>query len=195
MSGDVEFGELVTLLDKVAPDRLEAIRRIYPEHSVQLRPGGVMGESSLTLGCTIALESLKAAGPAALTLVGKLRRRLAWSWRFDLIAKLATAAGAASAIGLLASNVIGLDKVMIASAVTLLGSLAGLVFSFLQRDEGAGSVPEAYNKLIKALVELDRLQRVLPPLCAESDNSEVQAAVASANSTAQILNELTLRFG
>jgi hypothetical protein len=182
-------------LSHAAPDRLDILRTRFPRDAVQLRPGGILGDSSPNIGCAVALDALAVYGPAAANLRAKLKSRLAWSWRFDLFAKFAAACGSGGAVGVLVTGVVAVDKAIVASAVALFGSLCGLLFSYLQRDETAGSVTDAYNKLIVSLVELDQLQRSLPPLCAATDSPELRAALASANNTAKTLNELVLRFG
>jgi hypothetical protein len=188
-----EFGELVSLLARVAPDRLDKLRANFPAATVQLRPGAVMGESSWNVGCAVALEALKVYGPAAAKICVRLRRRLAWSWRFDLLAKFAAACGSGGAVGVLAAG-IAIDKAIMAAFVALVGSLCGLFFSYLQRDETAGSVTESYNKLIVALVQSDELQRSLQVLCGMGDTHELHDALVKANETAKTLNEMVLRF-
>jgi len=81
-----------------------------------------------------------------------------------------------------------------AAFVALVGSLCGLFFSYLQRDETAGSVTESYNKLIVALVQSDELQRSLQVLCGMGDTHELHDALVKANETAKTLNEMVLRF-
>jgi hypothetical protein len=194
MGTGVEFGELVSLLSKTAPAKLETLRGQFPQNSSELKPGSVLGEGQSTnIGCTVAVAALNEYAPAAADLRGRIRARLAWSLRFDFVAKFAAACGSGGAVGVLATG-IAADKAIIASVVALIGSLCGLLFSYLQRDEAAGSVAESYNRLIGALVQAGDLQRSLPMMCAAGDSPELKDALTRANDTARILNELILRF-
>jgi hypothetical protein len=190
----VEFGELVSLLHRIAPRQLDELRNRFPSHSVQLKPGAVLGTASSDVGCSVAQKALADYAPAADDLRLKIRNRLRWSWRFDLLAKFAAACGSGGAVGVLATGV-GADKAILASIVALIGSACSLVFSYLQRDETSGSVADSYNKLIAAMVEATSLQSQLEQLCPMGDSAELRAALAQANDTAKSLNELLLRFG
>jgi hypothetical protein len=188
-----QFGELVSLLARAAPQRLDVLRSNFPGHAVQFKPGAVLGQSAPDVGCAIAREALAQYGPAADKLRPKIRNRLVWSWRFDFAAKFAAACGSGGAVGVLASGA-AVDKAMLASAIALIGSFCGLLVSYLQRDQSAGSVSDSYNKLIAALVQVDDLQRKLNALCGKGDSPELREALSQANDTAKSLNELVLRF-
>ncbi len=193
-----KFGELVSLLARSAPGQLEALRTDFPEKkdAVFLQPGQVQGDSPAIIGCAVAKKALAQFGPEAAALRPKLRRRLAWSWRFDFVAKFAAACGSGGAVGVLATGISGAaDKAIIAAVVALIGSLCGLAFSYLQRDEFAGSIIEAFNKLIAALVNAGELQNTLRLLCVAGDTPELREALTKANETARTLNEIIMRFG
>lgn len=194
MGAEVEFGELVSLLSRADPAKLDVIRNQFPAHSRELKPGGVLGgDQPTSVGCSVAIAALSAYAPAAAALRLKIRKRLAWSLRFDLLAKFAAACGSGGAVGVLATG-IGSDKAIVASVIALAGSLCGLLFSYLQRDEAAGSVTETYNRLIEALVEAGDIQRSLPIMCSSGDSPQLRDALGKANDTARTLNELILRF-
>jgi hypothetical protein len=193
MGSASEFGELVTLLAHTAPEELDNLRQKFPGASAELRPGGVLGGSSADVGCSVAIAALSKYSKLAKQLLPRLRRRLAWSWRFDLVAKFAAAFGSGGTVGALVAGADS-DKTVIAAVVALIGSVCSLVFAYLQRDVAAGSVPDSYNRLITALVEADDLQRTLPRLCAQGTSPELSAALEKANETAKGLNELSIRF-
>ncbi|MDI5929012.1 hypothetical protein [Rhizobium leguminosarum] len=194
MAGESKFGEVVTLLARDAPDELEKLRKRFPGATALLRPGGVMGGSASEIACAVTIAALEKYGRSAIQLLPRLRQRLAWSWRFDLVAKFAAACGSGGTIGALAAGS-STDKAIVSASVALLGSICTLLFAYLQRDEAAGSVPEAYNRLISALAQADELQRSLPPLCAHSaPTPELEEALKKANEVAKTLNELWLRF-
>jgi len=194
MGDTVPFGELVSLLSKAAPARLAALREQFPAHVTELKPGSVLGDDQPeNLACAVAIEALNSAAAAADGLRTRIRQRLKWSLRFDFLAKFAAACGSGGALGLLAGSA-AVDKGIIAAAIAFAGSLAGLVFSYLQRDETSGSVADSYNKLITALVQCGDLQRSLPVLCRSGSSPELKEALARANETARTLNELILRY-
>jgi hypothetical protein len=157
------------------------------------RPGGVLGKSASELGCEVAIAALAKYAESAMELLPRLRRRLAWSRRFDLVAKFAAACGSGGTIAALSAGSYG-SKAVIAAAVALTGSICSLVFAYLQRDESAGSISEAYNRLIIALVQAASLQRILPDLCRLGASPQLKDAISKANDIARTLNELTLRF-
>jgi hypothetical protein len=192
-AASLEFGELVTLLAHIAPDELARLRAKFPAAEAELRPGGVLGDSSPDLGCETTLAALSKFAKLAMQLVPKLRKRLSWSWRFDLIAKIAAACGSGGTVGALTTG-IQQDKAVFAAIVALIGSICALIFSSLQRDEAAGSVSDAYNRLIVALVEAEELQRTLPQLCAHGASPELNDALSKANETARNMNELWIRY-
>jgi hypothetical protein len=194
MASETKIGELVTLLSNVAPEKLSALKSQFPDQSVHFKRGAVMGGVEAPQGCAVALEALTMYVPTATNLRLKIRRRLVWSWRFDLIAKFAAAGGSGGAVGALTTGVQA-DKAIIAAAVALAGTLCGLFFSYLQRDEATGSVTDSYNKLIDALVVGGEVQRSLPGLCKAGDSPELKEALTKANDTARTLNELILRYG
>lgn len=194
MSGsNVEFGELVTLLARAAPDQLQRLRQEYPTASAELRPGGVLGESKLEIGCAVAQAALAKYSDEATRLLPLLRKRLGRSRTFDLIAKVVAAGGSTGALAALS---FGADdaKAKIAVGVAFLGSVCGILFDYLQKDVASGSVSDAYNKLVAALVAANELMRTLPVLCSGGDSEELKAALTRANETATTLNELTLRY-
>ncbi|MBY5396973.1 hypothetical protein HFN01_19375 [Rhizobium leguminosarum] len=189
----LRFGELVTLLDTLHPETLEKIRQQFPKAGAQLRAGEVMGETEAPVGCTVAIVALTKFNPLVTALLPRLRSRLRWSWRFDLVAKFTAAVGSGGTVAALAAGA-GADKAVITAIVALVGSLASLIFAHLQRDESAGSVPEAYNKMIDALVQAEELQRSLPALCSSGDGPELRSALDKANETARDLNRLWMRY-
>lgn len=192
MGNTTEFGELVSLLDRMDPDEIGRLRDRFPEAKAQLRPGGVLGDSSSEIGCRVALAALSKANEAAAKLLPQLRRRLAWSLRFDLVSKLTATVGSGSAIGAL--TVGADDKAIIGAWVALLGSVCSVIFGYLQRDVSSGSVTDAYNRLITSMVEADELLRTLPRLCAQEPSAELDEFLTKANGIARQLNELTIRF-
>jgi ABC-type multidrug transport system fused ATPase/permease subunit len=195
MSASADFGELVSMLNRMAPERLRLLQTRFSANAAELKPGGVLGESDSKLACAVASEALSQYGPQAAQIKEKLKARLAWSWRFDLLAKFAAACGSGGALGILVSGATGATSTAtLASGVASAGSLASLIFSYLQRDESADSISEAYNKLIEALVSHDHLQRVMPGLCSAGDSAELTAVLTQANATARTLNELVLRY-
>jgi hypothetical protein len=194
MGGTAEFGELVSLLSKVAPQKLNSLRDTFPANAEYLKPGAVLGDGQPPdIGCAVAIAALNYYAPAAGNLRLRIRARLAWSRKFDVLAKFAAASGSGGAVGALAAG-IGMEKAIIASAIALAGSLCGLLYSYLQRDEASGSVSDAYNRLILALVQCSDLQRTLPLLCKAGDSPQLQQTLGEANETARTLNELILRF-
>jgi hypothetical protein len=194
MGETAEFGELVSFLSKAAPDKLQSLQKTFPEQAINLKPGGILGGGDVpNVGCAVAIEALNSYAPAAEQIRLKIRQRLALSLRFDLLAKFAAACGSGGAVGVLAAGV-AVDKAIFASAVALTGSICGLFFSYLQRDESNGSVSEAYNNLIDALVQCAELQRSLPILCRDGDSPELKDALNRANMAARTLNTLILRY-
>jgi hypothetical protein len=115
-------------------------------------------------------------------------------WRFDLCAKIAAAFGSGGTVGILAAD-LGTERGAVAAVIALLGSLSALYFSYLQRDETAGSVVSAYNRLIEGLVEAEQLRRSLRMLCPAGPSQELTQVLSRANEVAKLLNELALRHG
>lgn len=194
-SNEQDLGELITLAASTEPSVLAELRAKYPEREESLQPGAVLGASSTSslFQCDVARASLSLWGPAATKLRHRLRSRLAWSWRFDLFAKIAAACGSGGAVGILAAG-IGVQQGMIAAIVALAGSICALIFSFMQRDEAAGSVTDSYNRLIAALVEAEDVKRALDRLCPDGASAELSTALTKANDVAKILNELAFRY-
>jgi hypothetical protein len=194
-SKEQDLSELITLVSSAEPDALKKLRTKYPECEELLQPGAVLGEASApsTFQCDVALASLSPGGTTATKIRHRLRLRLAWSWRFDLFAKIAAACGSGGAVGILAAG-IGVQQGMIAAMVALAGSICALIFSFMQRDEAAGSITDAYNRLITALVEAEDVKRALDRLCPQGTSVELSSTLTRANDVAKVLNELTLRY-
>ncbi|WP_192180397.1 hypothetical protein [Mesorhizobium amorphae] len=153
ISSGREFGELVSLLGRVDPTELERLRTRFPDAAAQLRPGGVLGDSSEEIGCSVAIAALSKSNEAATKLLPRLRQRLTWSLRFDLVSKLTATVGSGGAIGAL--TVGANDKAIVGAGVALLGSICSVIFGYLQRDISSGSVTDAYNRLIVSMVEAD----------------------------------------
>lgn len=193
MGTGVEYGELVTLLARAAPSQLEDFRKTYPEARAELRPGGVLGASDLKIGCDVALAALASYSDDAKKLLPLLRKRLGRSQAFDLTAKIVAAAGSTGTLAALSFGTSDTNA-KIAAVVAFLGSVCGILFASLQKDVASGSVSDAYNKLILALVTASDLARSLPALCSAGESEELKAALAKANETAAVLNELTLRY-
>lgn len=192
MGASTEFGELVSLLDREDPAEINRLRDRFPEAKAQLRPGGVLGDSSAEIGCSVALAALSKANDAATKLLPQLRKRLAWSLRFDLVSKLTATVGSGSAIGAL--TVGADDKAIIGAWVALLGSVCSVIFGYLQRDVSSGSVTDAYNRLITSMVEADELLRILPSVCGQGQSAKLDELLTKANGVASQLNELAIRF-
>jgi hypothetical protein len=190
---NTEFGELVTLLERSAPEELERLKRAYPQARAELRPGGVLGDSNLEIGCKVAQAALVEYSNDASKLLPKLRKRLARSQMFDLIAKVIAAAGSTGTLAALSFGTVDM-RTTIAAAVAFAGSVCSILFASLQKDIASGSVSDAYNRLITALVGASELMRTLPVLCSAGETEELKAALSKANQTATILNELTFRY-
>jgi len=188
-----EFGELVTLLASLAPEKLAKLRTKFPDFEAELRPGAVLGDSSSDLACDVALNALGEFTALALQILPSIRSRLAWSWRFDLVAKIAAACGSGGTVGALTTG-LAEHNAVIPAIVALIGSMCALFFTYLQKDEAAGSVSDSYNRLIVGLVEADQLQRALPRLCAQGPSAELNEALTKANETAKTLNEMWIRY-
>ena len=189
----VEFGELVTLLARASPDELQRLRNAYPQAHAELRPGGVLGASNFEIGCAVAQAALAKYSDEATRLLPILRKRLARSQAFDLIAKIIAAAGSTGALAALSFGAAD-TKATVAAAVAFVGSVCSILFASLQKDIASGSVSDAYNRLIIALVGAGELIRTLPVLCSGGKSEELKTALAKANETATTLNELTLRY-
>ncbi len=187
-------GELVTLLERQAPDRLDALRSKYPAHVVRLKPGAIMGDGDgeTNVDCDIAIQALDLLLPNAEKLRSRLRTRLAWSWRLDLLAKICATVGSGGTLGALASGA-GVDKAMLSAIVALVGSLAALLFSYLQRDATSGSIAEAFNELIKAMVDGAEVRTTLPRLCAAGPARQRDEAIRRANEAVRVINVLWLK--
>ena len=187
-----EFGELVSLLGRVDPAELDRLRIRFPDAAAQLRSGGVLGDSSEEIGCSVAIAALSKANEAATILLPRLRQRLTWSLRFDLVSKLTATVGSGGAIGAL--TVGADDKAIVGASVALLGSVCSVVFGYLQRDISSGSVTDAFNRLIVSMVEADELLRHLPAFCAKGASARLDELLTKANDVAGKLNELVIRF-
>jgi hypothetical protein len=193
-TGGGRIGELVTMLERDAPQELARLRERFPDRTAELRGGEVMGDTGTDLGCAVTIPALARYAEAAEALLPRMRARLAWSWRFDLIAKLAAAAGSGGTVGALAAGA-SADKAFVTALIALVGSVCTLIFAYLQRDEAAGSVADSYNRMITALVSADELGRTLPALCSQGPSTGLEDAIGKANETARTLNELRRRFG
>jgi hypothetical protein len=192
MGRAAEFGELVTLLDRFDPAELDRLRGQFPDASAELRLGGVLGDSSEEIGCSVAIAALSKASEAAAKLLPRLRGRLTWSLRFDLVSKLTATIGSGGAIGALTAGAD--DKAILGACVALVGSICSVIFGYLQRDVSSGSVTDAYNRLIVSLVEADEVLRTLPALCSRGASAKLEEVLGRANGAASTLNELAIRF-
>jgi hypothetical protein len=196
MPTDAEIGELVTFIALSDPEKLSGLQTKYPTRKQMLQPGAVLGADKREgdLPCDVALSALSLFGGQATKLRLRLRSRLAWSWRFDLLAKFLAACGSGGTVGILATGV-GIERGVIAALIALGGSLCALFFSYMQRDETSGSIVASYNKLIVALVQAEELTRSLTLLCPSGSSPKLNEALGRANDTAKALNEIMLRYG
>jgi hypothetical protein len=119
-ANDPQIGEIVSALSRFAPEAQVRIRERNPQHELVLRRGMVLGNSSITLTCEVALEMLPRYGAAVRTVQISLRRRLRVSWQFDLISKIAATGGAGGALMSLLGQ-FSVSKSVAAAAVALIG--------------------------------------------------------------------------
>lgn len=78
---DIQIGEIVSALNRFAPEALSRIQTLHPNQSRNLgKRGATLGAEDASVGCDVALAMLAEYGAAATGLARKIRRKLGLSW-------------------------------------------------------------------------------------------------------------------
>lgn len=207
MGGNILFSapinEAVNLIHALDPPGLAELRSRLHSLELELRPGIVAGpltvEESrdyLTDKVLVIAKAFDVASKLATDAGAKLQRRIKTANRTKLAIQILTVISSASVLGTIITDEKALSKIV--SLITILISIAGLLADRSEKllNPNSGNIYEAYEKLMKALVELravkselDLAVRHLRPI------DEMQNLIANANAILESINLLLPKIG
>lgn len=193
---NIHVDQLVSIARRAAPDALELLARKFPENKEIFEAGATLGETEAIAASTAAaLLGLDVYSAQADQVLNMIRKRLTALSYFELISKIVSATGGAVALGSILKGWI--DPAIVASSLSLLGTLAGAAAGWIGGGLGGrpGTLVTDFDTLVGKLVSAQSVGRKIRILQHdEAQRADLVKYLTVAEGLAEDLNRFVLRY-
>jgi hypothetical protein len=191
----VPVDEIVGLLAKVDPIKLNSLKNSHPDQQELFKAGIVAGpqrDSSLRLKAEIALAGMQAIVAAGGAQIRKLQKRMTLGHRLKLGAQVLTILASSTVLGLLKSEAPPIDQ-YVAAMVGVLSAILSLLSDNVSKS-GFSSVTleRVYSTLVKQQTTAEQIADDLVYSVTAEDFTRVTALIRRANVCSAAIKEALL---